>query len=138
MVQDRTRGSVVFGDMKEGPGLLEVSFAYPATPIDEPFFVANRKWRVKAIRVRPLIAGTDGGAVTAEIRKAASGTAIASGTLLHSGTINLKGTANTNLVPTLSTTAADLEIAVGDAIGLDVTGTTTAARGVVTVLLAPR
>ena len=42
---------------------------------------------------------------------------------------------NTNAEGTLATTASTLSIAAGDAIGLDVTGTTTDARGVVTVLL---
>ena len=38
---------------------------------------------------------------------------------------------------TLSTTASDLQIAAGTAIGIDFTGTLTAATGVVTITLAP-
>lgn len=120
-------------------GVIPVSFVYgEATPLDAAFFVAvGRRYRVLGIIVRPLVVGSDGGAVTAEFRKAPSGTAIASGTLLHSGSADLKGTINTNQSLTLSATSSALDIAVGDAIGIDTTGTMTAARGVVTVLLAP-
>jgi hypothetical protein len=121
-----------------GSGLIDVCFVYgEATPLDASFFLAGRAYTVKAITYRPLVVGSDGSAVTAEIRKAPSGTAIASGTILHSGTVNLKATINTNASLTLSSTAADLAIAAGDVIGIDVTGTTTAARGVISVLLAP-
>ena len=75
--------------------------------------------------------------VTAVIKKAASGTAITSGTALHSSSYNLKGTADTIQSLTLSTTASDLQIAAGTAIGIDFTGTLTAATGVVTITLAP-
>lgn len=105
--------------------------------VDQSFFVADRTYVVRSIQVRIDAAGTDAGAVTAQIRKAPSGTAIASGTVLHSGTLNLKGTANTNQALTLSTTPADLQIAVGDAIGFDLTGVSTAASGSVTVFLEP-
>ena len=80
----------------------------------------------------------DGGAVTALVKKAPSGTAPASGTSLHaSGSLDLKGTVNTDQAATLSATAADLLLAAGDALCLDVTGTTTAARGCITVTLVP-
>lgn len=115
-----------------------VSFVYgEATPLDAAFFVASRAYRVHKIVARPLVVGSDGGAVTAEVRKAPSGTASASGTILHSGTIDLKGTVNTNQSLTLSATTADLSLAAGDALCLDVTGTTTAARGVISVELIP-
>lgn len=118
-------------------GGISVNFIYgEATPIDAPFFIADRAYNVRSIIVRPVVAGTDVSAVTAQVKKAASGTAIASGTLLHSGTIDLKGTIDTNQVLTLAAQPA-IAIASGNAIGLDVTGTTTAARGVVSMLLLP-
>ncbi len=120
------------------PQPVIVNFVYgEATPLDAAFFVATRAFRVNKIMVRPLVVGSDGGAVTAEIRKAPSGTAAASGTILHSGTADLKGTINTNQTLTLSATAAALSLAAGDALCLDTTGTMTAARGVVTVELIP-
>lgn len=119
-------------------GTIPVSYVYgEATPLDNTFFVASRKYRVRSIIVRPLVVGSDAGAVTATVNKAPSGTAIASGTALHSSSADLKGTINTNQTLTLSGTASVLEIAAGDAIGMDCTGTMTAARGVVTVTLEP-
>lgn len=125
------------GSQLDDGGFLQVSIEWLATSVDKVSFVADRPYRVKGIRARVEVAGTDPSAVTAVVRKAASGTAIASGTALHSGTINLKGTAATNQTLTLSTTSTDLNIAAGDAIGIDFTGVLTAATGVVTVTLAP-
>lgn len=106
-------------------------------PTDLCFFVADRAYRVHSITVRPLVAGTDAGAVTGTVNKAPSGTAIASGTALHTSTFNAKGTINTNQALTLSATSSALNLAAGDALGIDFTGTTTAARGIVTVILFP-
>jgi hypothetical protein len=127
-------------DGASGPtasGYVTVDIEYNASSVDKVSFVATRQYIVKGITGRPTVAGTDGGAVTAAIKSAASGTAITSGTALHSGTFNLKGTANTNQELTLSTTASELVIAAGTAIGIDFTGTLTSATGVVTVALAP-
>ena len=115
-----------------------VSFDWDPGVADSCFFVANRKFRIKGIIARIEVAGTDLGAVTGAIKKVASGTDIASGTALHSGTIDLKGTVNTNQTLTLSTTDTELDIASGDAIGFDLTGTPTAAIGSVTVYMAAR
>ena len=122
-------------DQDEG-GFVFVNIEYNASSVDKVSFVANRKYIVKAITARPTVAGTDGSAVSAVIKKAASGTAITSGTALHSSSIDLKGTANTNQSLTLSTTATDLVIAAGTSIGIDFTGALTSATGVVTVTLA--
>ncbi len=125
--KDGTKHGVEFADTE-----------WLASSVDKVFFVATRAYRVKSIIARVEAAGTDAGAVTAAVKKAPSGTAIASGTALHSGTINLKGTAATNQTLTLSTTSSDLDIDAGDAIGIDFTGVLTAATGAVTVALAPR
>jgi hypothetical protein len=110
---------------------------YNASSVDATFFVAPRAMRVETITGRVTVAGTDGGAVTAQIRKVPSGTAITSGTVLHSGTYNLKGTADTNQALTVSTTAATLLLAAGDALAIDFTGTLTSATGAVTVGMTP-
>lgn len=123
---DLDDGAFVFCDFQWNPNSL-----------DSSFYVAPRRMIVKGIYARVDAAGTDAGAVTAAIKRAASGTAISAGTALHSGTINLKGTANTNQAITLSTTAADLDIPAGTAIGIDFTGVMTAATGSVTVAMAP-
>lgn len=116
-------------------GFVTVNIEYNASSVDKFSFVAPRRYIVKSIVGRPTIAGTDAGAVTAVIKKAASATLITAGTALHSSTFNLKGTADTN--QTLSVTSADNEIPSGTAIGIDFTGVLTSATGVVTVLLAP-
>lgn len=123
-------------------GLVEAaletaSYYWDPTSADDSFFIAQRNYRVVGARARIEVVGTDGGAVTAAIKKAASGTDIAAGIALHSGTINLKGTVDTNQALTLSVTSSDLDIAPGDAIGIDFTGTLTSARGAATVLLTP-
>lgn len=116
---------------------IAVTFGWNA-PADTTFFTADRAYKVVKVTTRVDTAGTDGGAVTAAVKKAPSGTALASGTALHASTINLKGTAATNQSLTLSSTLTDLDIAAGDSIGLDVTGTPTAAVGSVTVFLLPK
>lgn len=116
---------------------LVINFVYgEATPLDCAFFVADRAYVVKSVVCRPLVVGSDGGSVTTILTKAPSGTAAASGTAL-TGAADLKGTINTNQTLALSATAAALALAAGDAICLDTTGTMTAARGVITVVLMP-
>lgn len=123
-------------DLGDGE-FIPVNIEYTASSVDKVSYVASRRMIVKAINWRVEVAGTDASAVTAVVKKAASGTAIASGTALHSSSANLKGTAATNQALTLSTTASDLEIPAGTAIGVDFTGTLTSATGVCTVMLAP-
>lgn len=127
----------VQGKDVDNGGFVTVNIEYNASSVDKVAFVATRAYVVHGITGRPTVAGTDGSAVTAVIKKAASATAITSGTALHSSTYNLKGTADTIQALTLSTTASDLEIPAGTAIGVDFTGTLTSATGVITVTLAP-
>lgn len=117
---------------------IPVLFTYgEALPLDAPIFVANdRSYIVQSIVVRPLVAGTDASAVTAHLRRAASGAAVGTGTTLHSGTINLKGTIDVNQVLTLAVLNS-ITIPAGSAVGLDVTGVTTAARGIISMMLLP-
>lgn len=117
-------------------GFIVATYSWtPTSDADVSFFVANRKYRVKAIVAR--IDTVDGAATTATIRKAPSATAIASGTALHSSTINLNTGAATNQTLTLSTTSTDLDIAAGDCIGIDFSAAMTGAYGSVNVTLAP-
>jgi len=129
--QDSTRNPTA------NTGFVEVAINYNVPAADASFFIADRAYVVKGIRGVPDVAGTDGSAVTAQIRKVPSGTALTSGTLLHSGTYNLKGTAATNQILTLSTTLSDRLLAAGDRLAFDLTGTATSAIGCVSVSLAP-
>lgn len=123
-------------DLDKG-GFVLVNIEYNASSVDKVAFVATRAYTVLGITGRPTVAGTDGGAVTAVINKAASGTAITAGTTLHASTFNLKGTANTVQALTLSTTSGVTSIPAGTCIGVDFTGTLTSATGVITIALGP-
>jgi hypothetical protein len=131
-------GSMGLEGVDAGSGqFITKSVAWTATSVDSIIFVAPRAMVVQSIVARVETAGTDASAVTAVIRKAASGTALTAGTALHSSSVNLKGTAATNQALTLSTTASTLALAAGDAVGIDFTGTLTSAVGVVTIGLTP-
>lgn len=120
-------------------GFLPVSTEWNANSVDKRFFTANRPYRVVGLRATVTVAGTSASAVTAIVRKVPSGTAIGSGTSLHnSSSINLKGTADTVQAPAIVTTDATLNLAVGDSLALDFTGTLTDATGVATVDLEVR
>lgn len=115
-----------------------VTSTYSAPADNDVIFTADRRYLVRSIEARVRTVASDGSAVTASLKKAASGTAITAGTLLHTATeLDLKGTANTNQTLTLTATVADRIIADGTSIGLDVTGTTTAAVGTITIVLEP-
>lgn len=127
----------VQGSDLDNGAFIFVNIPYAAASVDMVQFVAPRRLILQSITGRPTVAGTDGSAVTAVVKKAASATAITAGTALHSGTFNLKGTADTNQALTLSTTAADLDIAAGTCVGVDFTGTLTSATGVITLAFCP-
>jgi|TARA_Y100000310_G_scaffold158782_1_gene158225 hypothetical protein len=119
-----------------GVTVIDVSSKYNAASVDDRFMTANRPWRVIGVRATVTVAGSDGSAVTAEVEKVPSGTAIASGVDIATATFNLKGTANTVQAGTLTSTDADLDLVAGDSLAVDFTGTLTAATGVITVALS--
>lgn len=124
-------------DADDGAFLMR-DFQYIATTAAaNTVFVAPRRMILKSINVRPDVAGTDAGAVTATVYRAPSGTAIGSGTALHTGTANIKGAAATNQSLTLATNAATLDIPAGTAVGVVFTGVMTSAQGAVTLAFCP-
>jgi hypothetical protein len=123
---DNDGGSFIFRDAQ-----------YTASSVSQSIFVAPRALMVVGITLRPDVAGTDAGAVTVQVRKVPSGTAIASGTALLSAAMNLKSTANTNVSGSLSTVAGALLIPAGTAIALEFAGVLTAAAGSVSIALRP-
>jgi hypothetical protein len=130
-------GSISFsgGGADLGQHVAVYHYGAVGLAVDTPFYIAAVSSTILSIVCRVEVAGTDVGAVTGQVRKVASGTALASGTLLHSGTFNLKGTAATNQTLTLSTTPSDLSIPIGSAIAFDLTGVATAANGCIVVTL---
>lgn len=130
-------GSVGLEGTAGGQGeFIVIDSEWTASSVDKAVFVATRPYVVQAIIARVDTAGTDAGAVTAQVRKAASATAIASGTLVHTGSVNLKGAANTNQSLTPNTDAS-VRIAAGESLCIDFTGVLTAAAGVLTIMLTP-
>lgn len=115
---------------------IAVGLMITPTSVSSSFFVAPRAMRLRSIRVRMDTAGTDAGAVTAVINKAATGTAIGAGTITHAGTINVKGAAAANQAITTLTTPA-VDFAKGDAMAIVFTGVMTAAVGSVSVGFTP-
>lgn len=89
------------------------------------------------------VKGTDGSAVTLDIKRCASGTTVASGTSLLASTFNLKSDADTPVHKTISNggiaqTQAGRLISGGQAVALDIGGTATAVAGLaVTIWLKP-
>lgn len=109
-----------------------------ANTVDKNFFVAHRALRIVSVTEAHAVAGNDVGAVTLAVKKCTATQAPSAGTAVHTGTADLKGAANTVQTLTLSATPADLTLAAGDRLAIDVTGTlTTLAGGIVVVALRP-
>lgn len=129
------------------PSMFEVSTEqyltathYIASSVaDVQFWTAPVKCTVVGIREVHAVAGDDGGAVTATIRRCQGTEAATAGDdLLGSTKINLKGTALTEQAPALTDTTADLTLEAGNRLSLDVTGTTTTLAGVIVTVLLKR
>lgn len=127
------------------PGLLKadsnvinneqiVTFALVAATVDQHIWIAPEGfWQVSKVRYMPRVAGSDAGAVTADVKVTSGVTAPASGTTQLTATLNLKGTADTLQVGTVI--ASPTVIKQGDTVALDVTGTLTAVVGLLEVTL---
>jgi hypothetical protein len=127
---------------KLSPVVLTVNLPLNGDAVDQNVFIADRAYEVEAVRESHATAGSDGGAVTLDVKKATGTTAIASGTTVLGSTFDLKGTANTVVHKTkgnggvVATSVGRL--AEGDRLGIDITGTITAVAGVqVTIVLKP-
>lgn len=95
-----------------------------------PFFIAPIACEVVSVREAHTAAGTDTGAVTLDVEKLTGTQAPDAGVSVLGATINLKGAANTVQVPTLTGTAANKQLAIGDRLCLKDAGTLTAVAGV--------
>lgn len=100
-----------------------------ASVVDSAFFIADRPWRVIAVREIHAVAGTDVGAVSADVKKQTGTQGPAAGVTVLSAVIDLKGTANTVVDSGLTATAANLDLAAGDRLSADISGVTTAVAG---------
>jgi hypothetical protein len=104
-----------------------------AASVDNFAFTFSRPAKIVDARINLEVAGSDGGAVTLDLKKCASGTAAASGTSVLASTLNLKSTARTPVAATLTATDSTRLFQAGDSISLDFTGTLTALVGVLTL-----
>jgi hypothetical protein len=105
--------------------------------IDQNIFVANRRWRVVGISEVHTTAGSDGSAVSVQVKKCSGTTVPASGTALQTAAFDAKGTAQTVQSATLASDSI-CTIEAGERLALDFTGTITALAGVcVSVDLIP-
>jgi len=102
---------------------------------DNVIYIANCPMEVTEIVCMPTVAGSDGSAVSAEVKKASGTTATGSGTAIQSAVFDLKGTAYTVQTATLAAAKATRELASGDRLGVDFSGTLTAAEGFIQVRL---
>jgi len=138
-IQQQPDGSMrlVGIDGSANSGFQVTANPYTASSVDQTIFTAARACVVTGIIGRVDTLGTDAAAVTAQVRKVPSGTALTGGTVLHTGTFNLKGTLNTNQVLALSTTEGALRLAAGDSVVVDFAGVLTAAAGCISVTMAP-
>lgn len=114
-------------------GIMYRTFRLSGTPADQNLIVSKEAWKLVSVDYTSTVAGSDAGAVTLQLTKCTGTTAPASGTALMSATIDLKTTANTTVGGTLVTNQSTLTFSAGDRLAADVTGTTTAVDGIITV-----
>lgn len=113
-----------------------VQTAAAATAPDAYIFIADDYYTVMSSRARYSVAGGSG--AQADVKKVASGTALASGTTVLASVYDLTATADTSYSKALSSTAASLELSPGDALAVDTGGTLTGLAGLnIQVVLRP-
>lgn len=113
--------------------VLSIPIGLHATKTEYNLFVARDAWQVVHMDYTPDIA--QGGALTATIVKAVGTATPANGTTpMHTANaIDLNGTAHTVQPITNTATGADLVLAAGNRIGLDLSGAMTVGSGLVTI-----
>lgn len=118
----------MFYEQRRRREIRVIPLTVTAATIDGNVYIADKPCILKEVRF--VIAAT-AAAATLDLKKCTGTTAPASGTTMLAGTIALDTTANTVTTRTLTTTAANLKLEVGDRIGADITGTLTGLSGYV-------
>ena len=123
---------------------LFVTVPLIATSVDTFVYIAlGHAVEVVGATYLSTAAGTDGGAVTVDLRKITDNTsapgAAASGTVLElfTAALSLKTAANAVTAATLTGTTANLRLAVGNKLGINLVGTMTAVVGTLVIALKP-
>ncbi len=123
------------------PQRVIINYNFNASSVDSWVFIADRAYTVVSIKEIHSVAGDDGGAVTMDVRKVTDGSApgAAAGATVKeflSAAFDLKSSANATVTGSLTATAADLNLAAGNKIGINFVGTlATLAGAVVTIEL---
>jgi hypothetical protein len=103
-----------------------------AEGIDQNVFIADQAYQLISVAEVHSVAG--GAGATAAIMKCTGTQAASAGVNMLTAAFDLTTTANTNVSGTLSATAANTALAVGDRINIDFSGTITPLAGSVVVV----
>jgi len=131
-------GVVIVVEFEPSPGRIDVVFNLltNAQLTDQAFFIANRQYQIEAISEVHSVAGTDGGAVSAQVTIDNLTDAPGAGTDILSNNTNvgfdMKGTANTVQAGTFKDTRENFLLP-GDRLSVDMAGTITSLAGAVVV-----
>jgi hypothetical protein len=110
-----------------------------AAVVDQAFFIAPEPLEVVEIHEIHTTLGTGAGDVTLQVERLQGTEAPGgNGDALMASTVNLKAANNTLQSPALTATSANLQLAAGDRLGVDISGTTTSVAGVVVTVLMRR
>ena len=116
------------------PQEMVIVWPISASSVDESIFIASDSWQITHIEEVHTVAGNDGSAVNVTVTNCDGTDAPSAGNNMLQAVIDLKGTANTMQTGTLTATTADLQLADGDRLALDYSGTlTTLAGGSITI-----
>ncbi len=113
-----------------------ISVTILAATVDNTIFIADRAYELESASYVPRVAGT-GGAATLAIKKCTGTEAPTAGDAMTTASADLVGTADTVQDLTLSATVANTQLADGDRIAIDLTGTLTNVVGNLTLTLRP-
>ncbi len=110
-----------------------------AAVVDQAFFIAPEPLEVVEVHAIHTTLGTGAGDVTLQVERLQGTEAPGgNGDALMASTVNLKAANNTLQSPALTATTTNLQLAAGDRLGVDISGTTTSVAGVVVTVLMRR
>ena len=119
--------------------VAECNMLLNADVVDQVFFIAPEPMQVVEIHEIHATKGSDNGDVTATVKRCQGTEAPDAGDdLLGTTKIDLKGDNNTLQSPALTGTSANLKLAAGDRLSVDITGTKTAVAGALVQVLLKR
>jgi len=117
---------------------VTISTELLAASVDKWVFIADRAYQVVGIQeIHSVVGGASAAVKFRKVTNASAPGASAGANVVELATagFDLTATVNTTLTATLSSTPADLQLAAGDKIGADFSGTLTGLVGVATLTL---